>query len=107
MKEIDMSQLLYQMKIAAYKANPEGNGNNQLAPVSNDFKGLLKQAINQVSEFQHEANDMATKFEQGDKNINLSQVMIAIQKANVSLQAVTQVRNHLVNAYKDIINMPV
>ena len=49
----------------------------------------------------------ATAFEMGDPNVNLSEVMVAIQKANVSFQAMTQVRNNLVSAYKDIMNMPV
>jgi flagellar hook-basal body complex protein FliE len=39
--------------------------------------------------------------------VNLPEVMIALQKASLSFQAMTEVRNKLVNAYQDIMNMPI
>jgi flagellar hook-basal body complex protein FliE len=50
---------------------------------------------------------MATRFEMGDPKVDLSQVMISQQKANISFQAVSQVRNKLVSAYQEIMNMPI
>ena len=50
---------------------------------------------------------MADKFERGAPDIDVGQVMVAIQKANVSFQAVTQVRNKLVGAFDEIMRMPV
>jgi len=72
-----------------------------------DFAQLLKDSVNQVNETQHASSNLATAFEMGDPNVNLSEVMVAIQKANVSFQAMTQVRNNLVSAYKEVMNMQV
>ncbi|MFV2059484.1 MAG: flagellar hook-basal body complex protein FliE [Gammaproteobacteria bacterium] len=71
------------------------------------FSDLLKQSINEVNTQQADAKNLAIAFEQGDKNIELSEVMISMQKANVSFQAMLEVRNKLVGAYQDIMNMQV
>lgn len=71
------------------------------------FQTMFKNAVNNVNEQQQVANNLATRFEQGDASIDLPEVMIALQKSNVSFQAMTQVRNKLVDAYKEIMNMPV
>jgi flagellar hook-basal body complex protein FliE len=68
---------------------------------------MFKNAINNVNENQKVAADLANRFEQGDPSIDLPEVMIALQKSSVSFQAMTQVRNKLVEAYKDVMNMPV
>jgi len=70
------------------------------------FNDLFKQAIGSVNELQQQSSALATAYEKGDGQVSLSQVMVASQKASVSFQAITQVRNRLVDAYKDIMNMP-
>jgi flagellar hook-basal body complex protein FliE len=50
---------------------------------------------------------MAAALERGDKSVALPEVMIAWQKASLSFQAMTEVRNRLVNAYQEIMNMPI
>ena len=50
---------------------------------------------------------MAAAFERGDPSADLGRTMVAIQKADLSLRAMTEVRNKLVDAYKEIMNMPV
>ena len=72
-----------------------------------DFQTMFKTAIDNVNENQKVAGNLATRFEHGDASIDLPEVMIALQKSSVSFQAMTQVRNKLVEAYKDIMNMPV
>lgn len=71
------------------------------------FNDMFKQAIDSVNATQQQASGLATSFEQGDPRVSLAQVMVASQKASVSFQALTQVRNRLVEAYKDVMNMPV
>lgn len=71
------------------------------------FGDMFQQAISSVNSTQQQASTLATAFEQGDPQVSLAQVMVASQKASVSFQALTQVRNRLVDAYKDIMNMPV
>lgn len=68
---------------------------------------MLKNTIEQVNQTQQQAEDMAAKFAAGDSNANLHDVMISLQKANLSFQEMVQVRNKLVTAYHDVMNMSV
>lgn len=72
-----------------------------------DFTALLRNAIDTVNTNQQRASELSTRFERGDAGVELADVMVSIQKANISFQAATQVRNRLVSAYQDIMNMPI
>ncbi|MFJ4145733.1 flagellar hook-basal body complex protein FliE [Pseudomonas sp. NPDC089734] len=74
---------------------------------TSSFADMLGQAVNKVSETQQAASQLATAFEIGKSGVDLTDVMISSQKASVSFQALTQVRNKLVQAYQDIMQMPV
>jgi len=71
-----------------------------------DFGTVLKGAIDNVNDHQQYAGQLARAFERGDPGINLSEVMIAGQKSGLAFQSMLQVRNKLVDAYKDVMNMP-
>ncbi|WP_286239969.1 flagellar hook-basal body complex protein FliE [Neptuniibacter halophilus] len=71
------------------------------------FGEILKNAVDGVNETQAEAKKMAVAYERGEVGVDLPQVMIAAEKASVSFQAMTQVRNRLVTAYEDIMKMPI
>ena len=71
------------------------------------FASILKQGVDQVNQQQQTAASMAVAFERGAPGVDLPQVMIEMQKSSVSFRAVTEVRNRLVSAYQDIMNMPV
>ncbi|MGR2866877.1 flagellar hook-basal body complex protein FliE [Vibrio vulnificus] len=77
------------------------------AKVSADFSTLLNQAINNVNSLQRSSSDLQTRFDRGDADVSLSDVMIARNKSSVVFEATVQVRNKLVEAYKDLMNMPV
>lgn len=72
-----------------------------------DFADVLNNALKDVSAAQSEARQMAENFSSGDPNVNLQDVMVNLQKASLSFQQMVQVRNRLVTAYQDIMNMPV
>lgn len=72
-----------------------------------DFSDALKASLNQVNQSQIQAETLGKNFVMGDDSVSLSDVMIAGQKANLSFQATVQVRNKLVSAYQDIMNMQV
>ncbi|MBR0564536.1 flagellar hook-basal body complex protein FliE [Azoarcus sp. L1K30] len=72
-----------------------------------NFSDVLNNALKDVSAAQQEARSMAQDFSAGDPNVNLQDVMVNLQKANLSFQQMVQVRNRLVTAYQDIMNMPV
>jgi flagellar hook-basal body complex protein FliE len=83
-----------------------GAGNGGVAGVDNGFAKLLKQGIDSVNQTQARATDLATRFERGVPGVELPQVMLEMQKANVSFRALTEVRNKFVDAYREIMNMP-
>lgn len=107
MSDIEINEMLQQMRNMAAMAENKIPAESANAVAGPDFAQLLKDSVNQVNEMQQSASGLATAFEQGDPSVNLSEVMIALQKASVSFQAMTQVRNHLVSAYKEVMNMQV
>jgi flagellar hook-basal body complex protein FliE len=72
-----------------------------------DFADALKNSIGEVSDAQAKAGAMGKAFQMGDDSVSLSDVMIAMQKASIGFQASIQVRNKLVSAYHEIMNMQV
>jgi flagellar hook-basal body complex protein FliE len=74
---------------------------------ASSFADLLGQAVNKVADTQQASSQLASAFEMGKSGVDLTDVMISSQKASVSFQALTQVRNKLVQAYQDIMQMPV
>lgn len=109
MNEINANQLLAQLRInAALAKNQAAPATNETRPANNvDFGKLLKDSIDRVNEMQQVAGDATRAFEKGEPGMSIEQVMIASQKANVSFQTMLQVRNKLVNAYQEIMNMQV
>ena len=104
MSDIDVSQVLAQMRVMAAKA--EGVASPAAAATNRtDFADLLKKSVDAVNETQTHAGNLAQSFEAGDPKVDLADVMIALQKANVSFQAMTQVRNKLVDAYQEIMRI--
>jgi flagellar hook-basal body complex protein FliE len=75
------------------------------APATADFAQLLRTSLDQVSGAEQQATSLSQAFEKGDPNVNLQDVMISMQKANISFQTVVQVRNRVVAAYQDMMNM--
>lgn len=101
-----IDRLLGQLRAGAVAAGQSVNAAS--APVAgNDFAKLLKNSIDGVNGSQVEATRLARDFELGVPNTNLNDVMISMQKANLSFQEMVQVRNRLVSAYHDIMNMQV
>lgn len=71
------------------------------------FSGALNQALQSVSSLQAEANRLADAFQADPGQVSLEQSMVAMQKAQIGFQSALHVRNRLVSAYSDIMNMQV
>ena len=102
--------MIAQLKAAATRpageaAAPVGVGEAPAARVN--FSDALKSSLEQVSGSQIKADDMGKRFSMGDDKVSLSDVMISMQKASIGFQATVQVRNKLVSAYHEIMNMQV
>lgn len=104
MNAIDPNGLLVQLRALAARAQGTAE-TTETRP--GDFQGLLTKALASVNDTQQAARALSERFDRGDPKVDLSEVMIASQKANVSFQAITQVRNKLVSAYQEIMNMPI
>jgi len=71
------------------------------------FAQTLKKALEGVNAAQQHATGLSAAFERGEPGADLAQVMVAAQQAQVAFKATVEVRNRLVQAYQDVLNMPV
>ena len=100
-----LNQMITELRSTAQTA--AGKPAAKVEAGSADFGDALKSAIEQVNAAQSAARQMSEGFITGSTEANLQDVMIASQKASLSFQQMVQVRNKLVNAYQDIMNMQV
>ncbi|MBI2307788.1 MAG: flagellar hook-basal body complex protein FliE [Rhodocyclales bacterium] len=101
-----IDQMLSVLRATATQATGKPQ-ETQAAAGAVDFATVLRNSIDQVNQTQQQAETLAANFAAGDGNANLHDVMIALQKANVSFQEMVQVRNKLVSAYQDVMNIQV
>lgn len=71
-----------------------------------DFADLVTRSLSQVGASQNQAESLAKQYQLGQNDVSLEDAMISMQKANIGFQATVQVRNKLVSAYNDVMNMP-
>jgi len=91
------------MGINGIPANSVGKINES----TSNFGDMLSSALKGVNELQTEAGDKKRAFEMGDTSVTLGEVMIASSKSGIALDATVQIRNKFVEAYKEIMSMPV
>jgi flagellar hook-basal body complex protein FliE len=75
--------------------------------VGSGFADNFKTALQSVSKAQNEATRLQTEVQKGNPNVSLEETMIAMQKSQIGFQATLHVRNRMVQAYTDIMNMSV
>lgn len=82
-------------------------GPTKAAPAggAGEFASILKEGINAVNKSEQRANALADAFSRGASGVSLPQVVLQMEKASMSFRALTQVRNRLISAYQDIMNM--
>lgn len=109
MRPAAINDLITQLQAAAAaaKGRPASAAHPDAATPQAGFAQALKGAIGEVNETQQRALDLARRFETGAADVPLHEVMLSQQKANIAFQGAVQVRNRLVQAYHDIMNMPV
>jgi flagellar hook-basal body complex protein FliE len=107
MKPTGAAELLQQIRAlrAELDTTPQATRAPEAAGAS--FGTLLAQSISSVNGMQQQAAALKTGFETGTGNASVVEVMVAAQKADLSFRAMTEVRNKLVAAYQEIMNMPV
>ncbi len=106
MTQITPEQILSQMRRLSEIAQSPASTN--IKPTSNaEFTNALTQALETVNQHQMTASKAAQSIEAGDGGVSLVKAVIASQKASVAFDAAVQVRNRVVSAYQDIMNMPI
>lgn len=103
----NVDQVLSEMRRLAATAQGGIAESQQAQTGGADFSELLKQSVKQVNELQSTAGTMSAAFSSGDPNVDVTEVMVALQKAGVAFQAMSEVRNKLVSAYQEIMSMQV
>jgi len=104
MNTAGIDQLLQELNSLAANAG----GQDSAAPIGGaDFGQALKSALDQVNSAQQQAVKATEKFDLNAPDVNLHEVMMSLQKASLSFQTMVQVRNRLVSAYQEIMNMQV
>ena len=107
MSQVAINQVLSQMRALEVAAKSgEGSSIDGVVGGGSEFGKMLAESIDKVSDAQNQAGDLKEAFTRGDEGVELPQVMVALQEASISFQAMTQVRNKLLSAYQDIMNMP-
>lgn len=104
MSDMEINKVLAQMRTLAQGIEKPAASGEVTGPA---FNKVLGEAISKVNEIQQEANSMVADWEQGKSNVDLSEVMITAQKSSLSFQAMMEVRNKLVEAYREIMNMSI
>ena len=95
-------QLLKEMAVMVSGAEGQVKKTNS---EDHEFGALLKNAMLDVNKSQLQADQLKVSYDLGESDVSLAQVMLAQQKSNIEFQAMIQVRNKLVSAYKEISNM--
>lgn len=102
MNSIGVNQVLNQIR-SMQMPSPESVKETQSG--GKGFADLLVESIEQVNDTQIQAGELSRAFELGDENVDLPQVMVAMEKASVSFEALKEVRNKMVSAYQEVMNM--
>lgn len=99
-----------QMQVLAAQASSTQSINSvqsSAAAGQSGFGSELQASIQRINRLQQAANNQSMAFQAGDPNVELNDVMVDMQKASVAFQMGLQVRNRLVSAYRDVMNMQV
>ena len=105
MSDIAINQVLAQMRAMQALANPQATP--EAVQGQGNFSNLMQDSIKEVNAAMQESRAMTTRFEMGDPSVSLAEVMVNSQKAGLQFQAVAEIRNRVLSAYQEVMNMPV
>ncbi len=107
-KNLDSMMARMQAMQAAMNGLPGAPTSNEVKSANGvDFQNILKNAIENVNSAQNAAQAKAQAFSAGNSDTSLEEVIVSLQKANLSLQGMIAVRNRLVDAYKEVTSLQV
>ncbi len=104
---VDTSRMLLELRAMAAEAQGARAAQAGAGAGALDFGQVMKASLERVNDMQQNASSLAVAFEQGQPGVDLTRVMLEAQKASLAFKAMAEVRNKLVNAYQEVMNMPV
>jgi flagellar hook-basal body complex protein FliE len=107
MNQVEISSLLSQMRAMKGEAQGVKPQPPATGPGGVDFATMLKQTVDGVNAQQKGARAMQEEFLSGSNKYGLEEVMVAVEKASLSFEAMSQVRKKLVSAYQEVMRMQV
>lgn len=108
--DLSIERVLEQMRTLANQRleNADVGPAGSTSPLQRtEFSSLLKESLHEVNALQQEAGRLRTAYETGDASVDIPEVMIAVEKASLSFQAATEIRNKLLSAYQEVMNMQI
>lgn len=105
MSQMQIDQVLAQIRALSSRIEHPQAPAAPATTAPSSFANVLKSSLDQVNQSEQRAASLAADFQRGVPGVDLPQVMIQIEKADVSFRALTEVRNRLISAYQDIMNM--
>jgi flagellar hook-basal body complex protein FliE len=103
--ELRISPMTQTPAMARLSAASRGMSGNSIQETG--FASTLKGALSSVSESQNQAQALQREVQLENPNVSIEETMVAMQKAQLGFQATLHVRNRMVQAYTDIMNMQV
>ena len=107
MTDLRIKPFDFQAAVARAGLRPDGMPAGGATGVQGGFKAAMSSALQDVSRAQMEASRLQREVSLGNPGVSIEETMVAMQKAQIGFQATLQVRNRLVQAYSEIMNMQV
>jgi flagellar hook-basal body complex protein FliE len=106
MSQMEIDRVLAQIRELSAQMRP-GAAPAKASPAGgvSEFANILRAGVDQVNRQQQRAAQLSDAFERGTPGVELPQVMLELQKASVSFRALNEVRNRLISAYQEIMNL--
>lgn len=104
----DISEMLSKIREVSNKSDVF-TGNSVVTSTKNfdDVMSMAKNAVSNVNQVQVQSEVLKNAYISGDSSVSMSQVIVASQKSKLAFEGLMAVRNKILDAYKEIMNMPV
>jgi|SRR6056297_3566167 len=102
-----MEAIVNQLKATEALANGQPAKPGAKGGANGGFAESLRHAVDAVNSEEMKAGNMVDAQSSGHSQVDINQIMVALEKADLSFQAMVEVRNKLVSAYQKIMNLQV
>lgn len=104
----DINEAISRIRDLANKS--KSIGENEAIKSSNSFEQIMsaaKNSLGSVNQAQMETESLKTSYLAGDSHVSMSEVILSSQKSKLAFEGLLTVRNKILEAYKEIMNMPI